>query len=57
AAVLPKERQTMLFSATMPKLMNEIAQSYLNSPRRIEVSPPGKAADKVTQVVHFIAKA
>ncbi|ASM72123.1 MULTISPECIES: DEAD/DEAH box helicase [Roseobacteraceae] len=57
ASVLPKERQTMLFSATMPKLMNEIANSYLNSPIRIEVNPPGKAADKVTQEVHFIAKA
>ena len=57
AAVLPKERQTMLFSATMPKLMNEIAESYLDRPIRIEVSPPGKAADKVTQEVHFIAKA
>ena len=56
ASVLPKERQTMLFSATMPKLMNEIAQSYLDRPIRIEVSPPGKAADKVTQEVHFIAK-
>ncbi len=57
ASVIPKERQTMLFSATMPKLMNEIANSYLRSPIRIEVSPPGKAADKVTQEVHFIAKA
>jgi ATP-dependent RNA helicase RhlE len=54
--VIPKDRQTFLFSATMPKLMNEIANSYLNSPIRIEVSPPGKAADKVTQEVHFIAK-
>ncbi len=57
SAVMPKERQTMLFSATMPKLMNEIANSYLRSPIRVEVSPPGKAADKVTQEVHFIAKA
>ena len=57
ASVIPKNRQTMLFSATMPKLMNEIANSYLQSPIRIEVSPPGKAADKVTQEVHFIAKA
>ncbi len=57
AALLPSERQTMLFSATMPKLMGEIAQSYLNRPIRVEVSPPGKAADKVTQEVHFIAKA
>ncbi|MGC1498187.1 MAG: DEAD/DEAH box helicase [Sulfitobacter sp.] len=57
ASVIPKNRQTMLFSATMPKLMNEIANTYLQSPIRIEVSPPGKAADKVTQEVHFIAKA
>lgn len=57
AAMLPTERQTMLFSATMSKQMNEIAQSYLDRPIRIEVTPPGKAADKVTQEVHFIAKA
>jgi ATP-dependent RNA helicase RhlE len=57
SAVMPTERQTMLFSATMPKLMNEIANTYLRNPIRIEVSPPGKAADKVTQEVHFIAKA
>jgi ATP-dependent RNA helicase RhlE len=56
ATHLPEQRQTMLFSATMPKLMNEIANTYLKSPKRIQVSPPGKAADKVTQVVHFIAK-
>lgn len=55
--MLPKDRQTMLFSATMPKQMNEIANSYLKSPIRIEVSPPGKVADKVTQEIHFIAKA
>ncbi|MGB3246395.1 MAG: DEAD/DEAH box helicase [Sulfitobacter sp.] len=57
SSLIPKKRQTMLFSATMPKLMSEIANTYLNSPIRIEVSPPGKAADKVTQEVHFIAKA
>jgi ATP-dependent RNA helicase RhlE len=34
-----------------------LAQSYLDRPIRIEVSPPGKAADKVSQEVHFIAKA
>jgi ATP-dependent RNA helicase RhlE len=57
AALLPEERQTMLFSATMPKQMNEIANAYLKSPVRIEVTPPGKPAAKVTQSVHFIAKA
>ncbi len=57
ASLMGDDRQTMLFSATMPKQMNEIAQSYLQEPMRIEVNPPGKAADKVTQGVHFIAKA
>ncbi len=57
AGLLPDERQTMLFSATMPKQMEEIAASYLTHPKRVQVSPPGKAADKVTQEVHFIAKA
>jgi ATP-dependent RNA helicase RhlE len=57
AALLPARRQTMLFSATMPKQMNELAQSYLDNPERVAVSPPGKAADKITQSVHFIAKA
>jgi len=57
AALLASERQTMLFSATMPKQMEEIAGSYLDHPKRVQVSPPGKAADKVTQALHFIAKA
>lgn len=57
AGLLPQERQTMLFSATMNKQMSEIAASYLTNPRRVQVSPPGKAADKVTQEVHFVAKA
>jgi len=57
AGLLAAERQTMLFSATMPKQMEEIAASYLTHPKRVQVSPPGKAADKVTQEVHFVAKA
>jgi ATP-dependent RNA helicase RhlE len=57
AGMLPKTRQTMLFSATMPKQMNELANSYLQNPIRVEVSPPGKAADKITQSIHFISKA
>ncbi len=54
APKLATPRQTMLFSATMPKLMGEIAGTYLNDPLRIEVSPPGRAADKVEQSVHFV---
>ncbi len=53
ARLLPRERQTLLFSATMPKLMEELADSYLTDPVRVAVNPPGKAAEKITQGVHF----
>lgn len=56
AGMLPAQRQTLLFSATMPKLMEELAGSYLNNPVRVQVSPPGKPADKITQGIHFVAK-
>ena len=54
ARLLPAKRQTMLFSATMPKLMDEIAAAYLTNPIRVQVSPPGKVADKIEQGVHFV---
>lgn len=56
ANALPQERRTMLFSATMPKQMNALAASYLNNPVRIEVSPPGKTVDRITQSVHFVTR-
>ncbi len=56
APALGTPRQTMLFSATMPKQMEELSQSYLNNPKRVQVSPPGKAADKITQSVRFMSK-
>jgi len=49
-------RQTMLFSATMPKQMEELSRAYLTDPRRVQVAPPGKAADKITQSVHFLER-
>ncbi|MGB7322593.1 MAG: DEAD/DEAH box helicase [Albidovulum sp.] len=53
ARLLPPKRQTMLFSATMPKLMEEISAAYLTNPVKVQVSPPGKVADKIEQGVHF----
>ncbi|HCO55918.1 MAG TPA: DEAD/DEAH box helicase, partial [Pelagibacterium sp.] len=47
-------RQTLLFSATMPKQMNEIAAVYLKDPVRVQVTTPGKTADKVNQSAHFV---
>ncbi|NND41531.1 MAG: DEAD/DEAH box helicase [Rhodobacteraceae bacterium] len=56
APMLNKDRQTMMFSATMPKAMTELSREYLTDPVRVEVSPPGKVADKVSHSVHFVAK-
>ncbi|WP_417587049.1 DEAD/DEAH box helicase [Pararhodobacter oceanensis] len=53
---LPEERQTLLFSATMSSQMNEIAETFLNHPVKVQVSPSGKAADKVEQAVHYVAQ-
>ena len=56
ADLLPNDRQTMLFSATMPKKMGELASSYLRDPIRVEAAPSGKVADKITQSIHFVSK-
>ena len=56
ADLLPEKRQTMLFSATMPKKMGELASSYLSDPVRVEAAPAGKVADKITQSIHFVSK-
>lgn len=56
ATLVPASRQTMLFSATMPKLMEEIAGAFLKDPVKVQVNPPGKAVDRIEQSIHFVAK-
>ena len=50
------KRQTLLFSATMPKQIEELAQTYLRDPIRVETAPVGRPADKINQSVHFVAQ-
>ncbi|MFQ1699611.1 DEAD/DEAH box helicase [Loktanella agnita] len=57
APLLAKDRQTMMFSATMPKLMSELADTYLKDAVRVQVNPPGQAVKKINQSVHFVAQA
>jgi ATP-dependent RNA helicase RhlE len=57
APLVSKDRQTMMFSATMPKLMAELADSFLSNPVRVQVNPPGQAVKKIEQSVHFVAQA
>ncbi|MCC6563892.1 DEAD/DEAH box helicase [Candidatus Uhrbacteria bacterium] len=53
---VPKERQTMLFSATMPAAIVDIANRYMKKPTRVEIARAGTLADKVTQEVYFVSR-
>ncbi len=55
-SALPKERQTLLFSATMPANIVRIAQEYLKLPTRVEIAPSGTTVEKVTQELFFVEK-
>ena len=54
AKYIPHKRQTMMFSATMPNDIAEISETYLRDPIKVEVAPPGKPAEGITQGVHYI---
>lgn len=54
-AVTP-ERQTMLFSATMPPSIMDLAENYLQEPVRIEVTPQGTAAPDIAQELYVVHK-
>jgi ATP-dependent RNA helicase RhlE len=54
---LPQQRQSLLFSATMPGEIAQLARSILHHPLRIEVAPPATTVEMVTQKVHFVEKA
>lgn len=53
---LPKERQTMLFSATMPADIMKLAAQYMALPVRVEVVQQGTTAEKITQEMIFVRK-
>jgi ATP-dependent RNA helicase RhlE len=56
-ARLPKDRQTLLFSATMPQDVTGLATSLLKEPVRVEVTPVATTAERISQRVHFVEKA
>jgi ATP-dependent RNA helicase RhlE len=56
-ALLPKERQTLLFSATMPEGIARLAASILTRPIRVEAAPPATTVQLVDQRVIFVAGA
>ncbi|MBI4050739.1 MAG: DEAD/DEAH box helicase [Candidatus Doudnabacteria bacterium] len=54
---LPKDRQTMLFSATIPHEIVRLATQHMRLPLRIEVAPSGTAPEKVEQELIVVHKA
>lgn len=53
---LPAEKQTLLFSATMPTEIAQLVNSLLADPVRVEVAPVSSAAETVSQSVYFVHK-
>lgn len=55
-SVAPTERQTMLFSATMPGAIAQIAAGHMKTPLRIEVAPSGTPAENIDQKIFIVGK-
>src|SRR5690606_20029655 len=51
---LPKRRQTLFFSATMPPDIQKLAQQILVDPVKVEVTPVSSTAERVGQQVYFV---
>lgn len=52
----PKDKQVLMFSATMPFKVEQLANTILKSPERVEVTPTSSAAKNVSQVVYYVPK-
>ncbi|MGN6357032.1 MAG: DEAD/DEAH box helicase [Novosphingobium sp.] len=57
ANMLPKERQSLFFSATMPKAIADLGKQFIHDPVRVEVAPQSTTAERVEQYVIHINQA
>ena len=55
-AKLPPKRQTMLFSATMPNSISTLAESILDNPIKVEVTPASSTVEKIDQKMNLVQK-
>jgi len=55
--LLPKKRQSLFFSATMPKTIADLGDSFLTDPIKVSVAPPSTTAERVDQYVTFVNQA
>src|SRR5687767_4132321 len=56
-SALPSDRQTLMFSATMPEPIRRLADSILRDPVTVHVSPPSAHADHIEQTLYYVDKA
>ncbi|MBF0170197.1 MAG: DEAD/DEAH box helicase [Nitrospinae bacterium] len=56
AAVLPRRRQSLFFSATMPPIVADLANGLLTDPHRVEVNPTSSTVERIEQRVLFVEK-
>ncbi len=54
--LLPKKRQTLFFSATMPPEIEKLANTLLSNPRKVEVTPTSSTVDKIDQYLYYVDK-
>ena len=55
--LVPKTRQTLFFSATMPKAIKQLADAYLTNPAEVSVTPAATTVDRIEQSVTFVNQA
>jgi ATP-dependent RNA helicase RhlE len=55
-AKVPAKRQTLFFSATMPKEIQQLADTILNKPEKVEVTPVSSTADTIQQLLYYVEK-
>ena len=55
-AEVPTERQTLLFSATMPDPIRRLAERFMKNPQVVRIQPQGVTAPKITQVYYEVAE-
>lgn len=55
--LLPHQRQTLFFSATMPQEIAKLADTILSHPEKVEVTPPASTVDMIEQCVYYVEKA
>ena len=54
ARLLPQDRQSLFFSATMPKAIADLGKQFIKDPVRVEVTPQASTAERIDQSVTFI---